>query len=131
MKDEKGFSLLELVTVIVIIGILSAIAAPRYIDLKGDAQTTARTAGVGAVQSAFGELIAKKSTTNMGAPYPTLSELQVLVHNGSLASDSSGVCVSSSLVKTYTDTDGTLTTSSSTDTVKAVAADNTVSAVCP
>lgn len=131
MKRSLGFSLLEMVTVIVIIGILSAIAAPRYIDLKGDSQATARTAGVAAVQSAYGELIAKNSTTNMGSPYPTLSDLQTLVRNGSLATDSSGICVSSALVKTYTDTAGTLTTSASSDVVKAVSADNVVSAVCP
>ncbi|MFT6985088.1 MAG: MSHA pilin protein MshA [Psychromonas sp.] len=38
MKKQSGFTLIELVIVIVILGILAATAVPKFIDLQGDAR---------------------------------------------------------------------------------------------
>lgn len=39
MRSHQGFTIIELVVVIVIIGILAATALPRFVDLTGDAHS--------------------------------------------------------------------------------------------
>jgi len=50
--SQNGFTLIELVMVIVILGVLAAVALPKFIDLKGDAQLAALQGVAGALSSA-------------------------------------------------------------------------------
>jgi len=51
--QERGFTLVELVIVLVIVGILASIAVPRYLDMTTDALAAARSGVMGGLNSAL------------------------------------------------------------------------------
>ncbi|WP_033092289.1 type II secretion system protein [Colwellia psychrerythraea] len=63
MMNNKGFTLIELVVVIVILGILAVTAAPKFMNLKADAKTSTLYGVQAAMQSAaalvYGKSIVK------------------------------------------------------------------------
>ena len=56
---QKGFTLIELVVVIVILGILAATALPKFVDLSSDARTSVIKGVAGSMASANALIYAK------------------------------------------------------------------------
>jgi len=53
MRNEKGFTLLEIMVVLVIIGVLAAIVAPRFIDRADEAKIQATQAQIENISQAL------------------------------------------------------------------------------
>lgn len=59
MKRQGGFTLIELVVVIVILGILAVTAAPRFLNLQDDARESTIQGLKGAMDGAAGIVYGK------------------------------------------------------------------------
>jgi prepilin-type N-terminal cleavage/methylation domain-containing protein len=57
--SRKGFTLIELVMVIVIIGILAAVAIPKFVSLQTEAKRAVCQSNVGAIRTALSNFYAK------------------------------------------------------------------------
>ena len=53
MKKQAGMTLIELVIVIIVLGIIAAVAAPRFVDISTNAMTAGVDGSIGAFRSAL------------------------------------------------------------------------------
>lgn len=83
LKSEEGFTLIELVVVIVILGILAATAIPKFIDLSSEAKQAAVEGVAGTLASASAINYAARSvTTSKGVSIATCSAVAGALQGG-------------------------------------------------
>jgi prepilin-type N-terminal cleavage/methylation domain-containing protein len=70
MRNKSGFTMIELIIVIAIIGILTAIAVPAFQNLSQSARVSATRGTLGAVRSALAVSYAQSATGGNNATYP-------------------------------------------------------------
>lgn len=77
-RKAAGFTLIELVIVIVVLGILASVAIPKFFDISADAKEASCKGALGAVRSAVANYYAYTATPSGGgtASWPTLSQIE-------------------------------------------------------
>lgn len=78
---RRGFSLIEIMVVVVVLGVLAAIVLPRFAGVTRQAEASALQADLGAVRSAI-QNHRTRAVLAGEAPYPAINTIPDLVSGG-------------------------------------------------
>ena len=75
LSGNGGFTLIELVIIIVVLGILAAVAIPKYQDISGEAREASCRASLGSLRSGITIYYANQAVRTGTADWPELDSL--------------------------------------------------------
>src|SRR5256885_14780245 len=75
--NRKGFTLIELIAVIVVLAILAGVALPKYFDYSANAKTSACKGTLGGIRAGIANFYANSAVSG-AATYPTYVQFTTL-----------------------------------------------------
>ncbi len=100
MLDKKGFTLIELIIIIIILGILAAVAIPKYMDMSENAKKAVAESVLGSLRGA--ETITFANYLLNGTTYNLTSVISNVQVDGALVTASGTIGTITVGSKTYT-----------------------------
>ncbi len=81
LKNQKGFTLIEIIAVLVILGILAAVAVPKYLSMAEEARIKAAQGAVAEIKGRLSSAQGKYMMANAGTA-PTNAQLYTYATSG-------------------------------------------------
>jgi len=75
LNNQKGFTLIEIITVLVILGTLSAVAVPKYMDLQNQARIKSAQAAIAETKARLNSAYGIYLLTNNGTVPTTILQI--------------------------------------------------------
>jgi prepilin-type N-terminal cleavage/methylation domain-containing protein len=75
-RGPRGFTLIELVIILVALGILAAVAIPRYADITDESRLSACKGALGGLRSAISVYYANQAVTTGTPTWPSITDVQ-------------------------------------------------------